>query len=82
MLIFLLALQKKRLSTGDDLSLDSGLQWACFEATGVYRQQSEGRVAYYQSGYSIKTEVSKRTSICLKQMWKHFKEASTYSKAN
>lgn len=55
MLIFLLALQKKRLSTGDDLSLDSGLQWACFEATGVYRQQSEGRVAYYQSGYSIKT---------------------------
>lgn len=55
MLIFLLALQKKRLSTGDDLSLDSVLQWACFEATGVYRQKSEGRVAYYKSGYSIKT---------------------------
>lgn len=43
MLIFLLALQKKkRLSTGDDLSLDSVLQWAYFEATGVYRQKSEG----------------------------------------
>lgn len=47
--------KKKRLSTGDDLSLDSVLQGACFEATGVYKQKSEGRVAYYKNGYSIKT---------------------------
>ena len=55
MLIFLFTLQKKRLSTGDDLSVDSVLQGACFEATGVYKQKSEGRVAYYKNGYSIKT---------------------------
>lgn len=57
MLIFLLALKKKKkgCQLGDDLSLDSVLQWACFEATGVYRQKSEGRVAYYKNGYSIKT---------------------------